>query len=164
MPPVDLMSRYDSQVLNETVHASVRNLILDACEYFDWACHKDLGIYGLETPAALINHVVGSMKEREDEFDVILLNGDFVSHGVALGRSDSHDNQTLTATWELMKGTIREDMDLMRRYYPNTDFLPSIGNNDVIVHNNLPCNNATADVYYPELFDIWFNEGNFSEN
>ena len=67
-------------------------------------------------------------------------------------------------TWGQIKATIRKDMDIMRKHYPNTDLLPSIGNNDVIVHNNLPCDNGTANVYYPELYEIWFNEGNFSEN
>ena len=57
-----------------------------------------------------------------------------------------------------MKETIRRDMEILRKYYRHTVLLPSIGNNDVIVHNNIPCHNVTADIYYPELFDIWFNE------
>ena len=33
---------------------------------------------------------------------------------------------------------------------------PSIGNNDVAVKNNVPCDDAFAQQYYLDIFNIWF--------
>lgn len=47
-------------------------------------CHLDLGEYGKDSPAALIEHVFSHIKEKNDlsKYDAILLNGDFVKHGI----------------------------------------------------------------------------------
>ena len=37
--------------------------------------------------------------------------------------------------------------------------LPTIGNNDVMIHNAVPCNEEDSELYYKELFEIWFPEG-----
>ena len=50
-------------------------------------------------------------------------------------------------------------MEIIRKHYPGKPLLPSIGNNDVIVHNNVPCDEIISDTYYSELFDIWFPVG-----
>ena len=47
-------------------------------------CKRDLGFYGKETPMALIETVLGHAKENHKGIDAVLLNGDFVKHGVAL--------------------------------------------------------------------------------
>ena len=49
------------------------------------------------------------MKEREQNvtLDAIILNGDFVKHGVA--QRDT-TNSTKRATWEKVKSTIKESM------------------------------------------------------
>ena len=47
-------------------------------------------------------------------------------------------------------------MNTTRERYPNIPILPSIGNNDVIEHDQVPCNDEIASFYYSELFDIWF--------
>ena len=40
--------------------------------------------------------------------------------------------------------------------FPNTVVLPTIGNNDVIVHDQGPWNDTMADEYFGELFELWF--------
>ena len=56
-------------------------------------------------------------------------------------------------------------MGTIRETYPDTDILPSVGNNDVYVHNNVPCYNDTSEWYYSELFNAWFGDGkNYSKN
>lgn len=47
-------------------------------------------------------------------------------------------------------------MDAVRTKFPDKILLPTIGNNDVIVHNQVPCNEDVAELYYLDLFDIWF--------
>ena len=84
-----------------------------------------------------------------------MVNGDFCAHGYAL---DPWNRTFNISTWNEMKEVIREDMKMIRKYYNNTDLLPTIGNNDVVIHNNVPSDNQTADIYYSELYQIWFNE------
>ena len=91
------------------------------------------------------------------------MNGDFVGHGIALEPRDGpFDKDKVSPTWNKMKTIFREDYKTIRKYYPNTDFLPTIGNNDVFVHNNVPCNQDLATMYYEELYDVWFNEYSFT--
>ena len=84
MPHPQLFAKYDHAALEEIANINVKKMILDSCEYFNWNCHKDLGIYGLETPHELIDHVMKSMREREGELDIMIMNGDFMAHGIAL--------------------------------------------------------------------------------
>ena len=49
-------------------------------------------------------------------------------------------------------------MKAVRANFPGIDVFPVIGNNDVVVHDSVPCNESDASVYYPELFDLWFPE------
>ena len=80
----DLFNKYDHTALEALANINVKKLIMDSCEYFNWKCHKDLGIYGLETPHELIDHVMKGMREREGELDIMIMNGDFMAHGIAL--------------------------------------------------------------------------------
>ena len=45
---------------------------------------------------------------------------------------------------------------MIRSKFPNSAILPTIGNNDVIEHNKVPCDNEHAKMYYQGMFDIWF--------
>ncbi len=58
-----------------------------------------------------------------------------------------------------MKQIISKDMEMIRQECPEAALLPSIGNNDVVVHNQVPCDSKIAEKYYSELFEIWFPEG-----
>jgi hypothetical protein len=45
---------------------------------------------------------------------------------------------------------------MVRAAFPDKLVLPTIGNNDVIVHDQMPCTDQEAETYFGELFDIWF--------
>jgi len=47
-------------------------------------CHTDLGIYGFDMPESLLEHTLDHIKENHHDLNAIILNGDFVGHGVAL--------------------------------------------------------------------------------
>ena len=83
----------------------------------------------METPAALIKQVLTTVASNEQQIDAILINGDFIKHGVALPQDKYND------TWVHVKAIISEDMQILRTQFPDTLILPTIGNNDVIVHD-----------------------------
>ena len=60
-----------------------------------------------------------------------------------------------------MKEIIKKNFDIIRSYYSNnTALLPSIGNNDILFHDSLPCTIEANQLYYVELFDILFPKNN----
>jgi len=61
-----------------------------------------------------------------------LINGDFVEHGVALPK---YEDDQRNKTWQTIKQIVKQNMDIIRTALPGKDILPTIGNNDVIVHD-----------------------------
>lgn len=48
-------------------------------------------------------------------------------------------------------------LSIMREYFPNAAILPSLGNNDVVLHNQVPCHGSEFNIrYYKELHELWF--------
>ena len=115
-------------------------------------CRLNLGIYGKDSPAALVEYVMDAAKS--EEADYLLMNGDFTVHGTA-APSDPTEEQKRVA-WTKIKAIVGQVMGMVWLRFPNTVVLPTIGNNDVIVHDQVPCNDTMADEYYGELFELWF--------
>lgn len=121
-----------------------------------------MGVYGFDAPKKLIDAVVDRMVNKSSDIDAIVLNGDFIAHNHA-----GNKNMTLeekNETWTSLKEIIGTDMQALRNKFPGKVLLPTIGNNDVIVHNSVPCNEDVADMYYTELYDIWFPKSNLPPN
>lgn len=95
-----------------------------------------MGLYGFDSPRSLLCHTL--MKIKTDKPDVIILNGDFIAHGVTLTDRNASQEQKL-AKWEEMKVVLSTAMREIRTKLIGVDILPSIGNNDVIVHYQVPC-------------------------
>ena len=66
------------------------------------------------------------------------------------------DNKTLDEGFDILNTIMAADLKMLRENIPNKPLFPTIGNNDVVVHNNVPCNDEFALKYYQGLFDIWF--------
>lgn len=102
-----------------------------------------------------------TISTNHQDLNAILINGDFVEHNIAL---DRYNRSQINKTWSLMKEIISDDMQMLRAEFGQVPLLPSIGNNDVIIHDKAPCMEI-ADQYYEELFDIWFpKDGPLPEN
>jgi hypothetical protein len=43
-----------------------------------------------------------------------------------------------------MKISLQTTFDIIRTKMPNVAILPTIGNNDVVIHNNVPCDDSFA--------------------
>ena len=72
------------------------DLLTSSCHSTGWSCKKDLGIYGYETPVKLLEFMVSSLKEKEGWINAVLLNGDFIHHGVA---QMTYDEEAIPETW-----------------------------------------------------------------
>ena len=99
--------------------------------------------------------MVNTIYSQEEKPDAFLMNGDFIRHGVAL-HNETGDKD---AAWSTIKQIMKDDLDIVRSKFPGTHILPAIGNNDVIVHDSMPCSDSDAEMYFSGLFDIWFPEG-----
>lgn len=119
-------------------------IVQDICQNFDLICNHSLGMFGLDSPKSLIQNVMDHVKEEKP--DVVILNGDFVTHDL-----ESDDK------WSSEKKIFETDMNMVREI--GVDIFPTIGNNDVIEHNKVPCDDQEAKMYYSELYDIWFPSG-----
>ena len=108
-----------------------------------------MGIYGQDSPKPLIKYMLQSVNEREKDLDAVVMNGDFMAHTLT-------DNKTIEEGWDILKSIMSSDLQMLRENLPNKTLLPTIGNNDVVVHNNVPCNDSFAEIYYQGMFDIWF--------
>jgi hypothetical protein len=54
-----------------------------------------MGIYGQDSPKALIQYMLREINEREKHLDAIIMNGDFMAHTLT-------DNKTLEEGWEIL--------------------------------------------------------------
>lgn len=72
------------------------------------------------------------------------MNGDFIGHEVPLANSSGNTQQQINDAWTVMKSDMQTIYDLIRKRFIGTALLPSVGNNDVVVHNNVPCDDAFA--------------------
>ena len=92
-------------------------------------------MYGVDAPLDLIKMVVE--KSTDANPDVIIVNGDIVGHDHA---AESTDNQTVVdQKWNATKDIMNTSFGVIRQQFPDKIILPTIGNNDVKIHNQVPC-------------------------
>ena len=87
---------FDEDAINELKTLSVRDIMGTPCIFFKFKCYKDMGTFGTESPIKLVDFMAKKMKSRDGYLDAIIMNGDFVKHGVS---QDTDDNSTKVANW-----------------------------------------------------------------
>jgi len=138
-PKFDISS-LDEKVQKDLASIDWMSLPMQICEKLK-ICHTEMGLYGQDSPKPLIEFMLKSVNEREKELDAVVLNGDFMAHTLT-------DNKTIEEGWDILKSIMSSDLQMLRENLPNKTLLPTIGNNDVVVHNNVPCNDSFAQTYY----------------
>ncbi len=103
-----------------------------------------LGRVGCDAPVAMLETLLEKAALENPDVKVIIINGDTVAHYVA----QDYGEQALEDTITLISQKIRA-------HFPKAVALPSIGNNDLKLHNNVP-KEAEALQYYRMLLHIWF--------
>lgn len=85
---------------------------------------------------------------------MIIVNGDIVAHDHA---AEATDNSSVIETkWNSSKDIMNIVFFMMRSQYPDQLILPTIGNNDVKIHNQVPCSAEEATSYYGDMLELFF--------
>lgn len=94
---------------------------------------------------------MNSTSEVPPEF--IFLPGDFVSHGFSQTSSESYSSTKYIMLKEIIKRTFQE----IRTNFPNSYLIPTIGNNDVKFHYQVPTSKEKNN-YYSMFFEEAFEK------
>ena len=85
------------------------------------------------------------------DLDVLMLNGDYVAHGVA-----AYPNQK--PNFDKLKEILSGVFTPIREKFGSIPIVPTIGNNDPVWHNQFPSDKDLSEEYYEFLYDLWFNK------
>lgn len=109
-----------------------------------------------ETTIGLFGVMLDDMKEQETKsgvpIDAIIIPGDFPRHNMAAW----NEEPGVPPGWPAQLATINTVISMITAVFPDTPILPSIGNNDVMYHNQAPTQQQ-APGYYQDLWTAWFS-------
>ena len=137
--------------------AQINDVHVNLDYYFGGYCTfplcLDLGNWLMDPPIKLVDTVLGDMKywyhTDRTPIDAVLIGGDFVVHGL----SNSDPN---FGNWPIMKDVLRAVINSVQTKFPGVPIISAIGNNDVLNHYQAPGNESQKELFYGDLFDIWF--------
>ncbi|EAL73618.1 hypothetical protein DDB_G0268330 [Dictyostelium discoideum AX4] len=145
---------YSSAMNSLLYNASVMCIGPTVTKEFDHKEHEDLiedterlnlptnglyGRYGCDTNQLLLSEVISEMLNVNSNPDFIIYTGDGAGHGLPNG------------PWSESQSTLAKSL---YGAYPNTQFIPTIGNNDVFPDYNSQCNDSNLQFLY-ETWAQW---------
>ena len=86
--------------------------------------------------------------------DVFIVNGDFIGHKRAPNANATRDEKF--NKWNENRNIMNDALNKVRARANGKPVLPSVGNNDVMAHDQVACDDEEKNKYYRELFDTWF--------
>lgn len=108
---------------------------------------------GCDSSLAFINHSLSTLYSINPDPDFILILGDFIGHFTSNYISESGIlNQTLNQ--ELIRQSHKSIANLLTHYFPSTQIIPSIGNNDAYKNYKVPQGKDHED-YFNFLYELW---------
>ena len=111
-----------------------------------------LGRINCDPSTAMIDFMFQRFTDVYGEVDVLLVPGDFIGHGIA-----PHLEVAVVSTdWPIVQSYIEASTNLLKKHFPNTLVLPTIGNNDGY-HSQAVDESQKSD-YYGYLLNSWFVE------
>jgi len=111
------------------------------------------GKISLNPPMSLVSLMFSHMKQQLESPDLLILLGDYPAHPYAQCHTMKYDH----ATYLELKNIINLVAEHAKINYPNTVFLPVLGNNDLKFNYQVPRYDEKAE-FYEFLFKIWFEE------
>ena len=141
-----LSPKYDPEISNMT-----------RCQNIPTA-HKDItiapyGRKGCDSPISLVTSSLQQMKLIIEHPDAILYPGDLLGHEIPLPPGSTVTQEHFM----LVEDTARTAINLMVRNYQNTPIIFTFGNDDLLIHNEIPkAQNLTLKHKFYELYyDLW---------
>ena len=88
--------------------------------------------------------------------DLVLMNGDFIAHDVSVSGTLTSDQ--IAQHYAKLK-EIYSDLfiNYLSPMFPNSIFIPTLGNNDAKFHYGFPTTTADKIDYYGYISDMFFN-------
>ena len=110
-----------------------------------------MGRYGCDAPRVLVEYMLRRYKEAFGEPDLLLFQGDHVTHGLSQYLPPP-GNMTY---YDILLDTLKDYAGMLNDAFPNTMIVPIIGNNDNKFHNE-GTTEEYRDSYYPYVYQLWF--------
>ena len=112
-----------------------------------------LAQFGCDPSSTLVDYMLTRFTESFGTVDVLVVTGDHVAHDIApdLGNASLTDENNV-------KGNLQATSDMVRKHFPDTLVLTTIGNNDG--YHSQAIDEASKPQYYQYLYDLWMTEYN----
>lgn len=108
---------------------------------------------GCDSSLALVNATFSQMSEINPNPEFIIILGDSIGHFTSsLITSEGYMNKTLNM--DLVKQSYVDLFDIVFHYFPNTQIIPSVGNNDAYIDYIMPEQWPKVE-YYSFLYKLW---------
>ena len=107
----------------------------------------------------LLKTMVSEMSKNEKNLNAVIVNGDFIKHGLTLMTDPTLENQEADEkkSWAVMEKTFKTVMKEIIDQNPGIPVLPTFGNNDMVYHNNAPARLQKESMkFYSDMYDLWF--------
>lgn len=98
----------------------------------------------------MIDDIYATYSNDQQPVDVLFVTGDFFRHGLSV-RDPAHNN------WGKMKVILSDQYRYMTSTFPNSTIISTEGNNDAIEYYQVPGDEAMKQLYYGDLFHVWFS-------
>ena len=93
----------------------------------------------MDSPRKLIREAIANLKKNNPDTQAVIMNGDFSAHGTSLKHKEDITEDGIQEAWTKMKRLMSKSLGDVRKEFPGIAVLPTIGNNDVVIHNKVPC-------------------------
>lgn len=110
------------------------------------------GRFGCDPNENLIQAMMKKMK-RDYDLDVVLLNGDIVGHDIAVKPAMNLTNEQVEEHYEGLKRIQTRVSELLNSNFPGAVVLPTLGNNDVKWHYQVPNTTESKNDFYGHVFE-----------
>ena len=111
------------------------------------------GKINLNPPLSLVSLMFTHMQKQLESPDILVLLGDFPAHPYAQDPNSQYKPEIFAE----LKNVINLVTEQAKIHFPNTAFLPVLGNNDFKYNYQVPKYDEKAE-YYEFLYRIWFEE------
>lgn len=114
---------------------------------------QSLGRYKCDSSQSLIESALSKMTEINPDPEFIIMTGDLIAH-FTMNLLKEDGTYDYNYNKHLLYSSHTKIAELLKKYFPNTQIIPSIGNNDGYLDYTVPSGVDRME-YYTFLHDLW---------